>query len=161
VQNKCQNVFRHLSKCLFVTTDIQFWSWLGLWHWEFFCNVRKQSWCVSLEISISETWLTSTCAEFELLWNLKNLRGFLCGHLLRVAVPYKFWLSMVWESPGGPNQYPLYGPFYAHLVIQGQAMMNRGLPHMLVTASVRPNLFFYLLISWVLASIIIQSFMLL
>jgi hypothetical protein len=65
-------------------------------------------------------WRVWTSLEFE------ESERLLCGHLLCVAAPYKFWLSMVCESPGGPNQYPLYVPFYAHLVIQKQAMMNWG-----------------------------------
>jgi len=142
VQNKCWNAFRHLSKCLFVTTDIQFWSWLGLSHWEFFCNVQKQSWCVSLEISISETWLTSTCAKFELLWNLKNLRGFYVDIYFVLQFLTSFdhpWFGRVQEAPTNT----LYvGRSMLTWLYRDKLWWIEALPHMLVAASVRPNLFF-------------------
>lgn len=54
---------------------------------------------------------------------------------------------MVWEGAGGPNQCPLCRPFYAlsldsHLLVQRQAMMHVNLPHKVVAASMRTDLFF-------------------
>lgn len=54
---------------------------------------------------------------------------------------------MVWEGAGGPNQCPLWRPFYAlsldaDLLVQRQAMMHVNLPHKVVAASMRTDLFF-------------------